>query len=102
MNAEARNRPASCFQSFRTSLGAVGTHSVEHSLALNPGNVSAAFPWILLHRTPSNAGKAKKVIDFLCWGLSDGQGVEPALGYAGSESGGHFLIEWTPRMDTRA
>ena len=55
------------------------------SIANAPG--ANAYPistmtWILLYRTQPDAVKGKRVVDFVRWGLTDGQRVESALDYA--------------------
>ena len=42
----------------------------------------SSFTWILLYRNQPDAVKGKKLVDFLRWGLSDGQQLEPSLDYA--------------------
>jgi phosphate transport system substrate-binding protein len=42
----------------------------------------ASFTWAIIYRNPSNPEKAKKVVDFLRWGLTRGQQYEAALNYA--------------------
>jgi phosphate transport system substrate-binding protein len=42
----------------------------------------SSFTWILLYRNQTDAAKGKKLVDFIRWGLSDGQQVEPELDYA--------------------
>jgi phosphate transport system substrate-binding protein len=42
----------------------------------------SSFTWILLYKTQSDATKGKKLVDFVRWGLSDGQALEAALDYA--------------------
>ena len=42
----------------------------------------SSFTWILVYKNQRNATKGKELVDFLRWGLSDGQAVEPSLDYA--------------------
>jgi len=42
----------------------------------------SSMTWIILYRKQTDAVKGKKLVDFLRWGLSDGQKLEPALDYA--------------------
>ena len=42
----------------------------------------ASFTWILVYQNQRNAAKAKQLVDFLTWALSDGQSVAPTLDYA--------------------
>ena len=42
----------------------------------------SSFTWILLYRTQSNAEKGHRLVDFVRWGLTDGQQVETGLDYA--------------------
>ena len=42
----------------------------------------SSFTWILVYQNQLDATKGKKLVDFLRWGLSDGQGLEPPLDYA--------------------
>ena len=42
----------------------------------------SSFTWILLYRTQSNAQKGHRLVDFVRWGLTDGQQVETGLDYA--------------------
>ena len=41
-----------------------------------------SFTWLLLYRHPTDAAKAKKLVDFVHWALTDGQRDAPALDYA--------------------
>ncbi len=55
------------------------------SIANAPG--ANAYPistmtWILVYRTQPDTAKGRKVVNFLRWGLTQGQAVEPALDYA--------------------
>jgi phosphate transport system substrate-binding protein len=55
------------------------------SIANAPG--AGAYPistmtWIIVYRTQKDAAKGKKLVDFLRYGLGDGQKVEPSLDYA--------------------
>jgi len=43
------------------------------------GQVKQLAGWIILYRKQTDAVKGKKLVDFLRWGLSDGQKLEPAL-----------------------
>jgi len=42
----------------------------------------SSFTWILVYQHQSDAVKAKKVVDFLHWALTDGESEAPALYYA--------------------
>ena len=42
----------------------------------------ASFTWMLIYKNQQNGGKGKKLVDFVRWGLSDGQALEAALDYA--------------------
>ena len=42
----------------------------------------SSMTWIILYRKQTDAVKGKKLVDFLRWGLSAGQKLEPALDYA--------------------
>jgi phosphate transport system substrate-binding protein len=42
----------------------------------------SSFTWIIAYQKQADAAKGKKLIDFLRWALSDGQGMEAALDYA--------------------
>ena len=42
----------------------------------------SSFTWILLDENPKDKTKAKALVDFMKWALSDGQKFAPALGYA--------------------
>jgi phosphate transport system substrate-binding protein len=42
----------------------------------------SSFTWILMYRNQSNADKGHRLVDFVRWGLTDGQQVETALDYA--------------------
>ncbi|GJG89061.1 phosphate-binding protein PstS [Gemmatimonadetes bacterium T265] len=55
------------------------------SIANAPG--ANAYPistmtWMLVYRTPRDSAKGRKLVEFLRWGLADGQRVESALDYA--------------------
>ena len=55
------------------------------SIANAPG--ANAYPistmtWVLVYRTPRDSAKGRKLVEFLRWGLTDGQRVETALDYA--------------------
>lgn len=42
----------------------------------------ASFTWILLYQNPRDKVRAKTMVDFMKWALSDGQKAASALGYA--------------------
>jgi phosphate transport system substrate-binding protein len=42
----------------------------------------SSFTWILLYAQQTDAAKGKKLVDFLRWALSDGQGMASSLDYA--------------------
>lgn len=42
----------------------------------------SSFTWILLYQNQRDATKGKSLVDFLRWGLTDGQELEAALDYA--------------------
>jgi len=42
----------------------------------------SSFTWMLLYENPKDKGRAKVMIDFMKWALSDGQKFTGALGYA--------------------
>jgi phosphate transport system substrate-binding protein len=42
----------------------------------------SSFTWILVYQRQTDAVKGKKLVDFLNWGLSDGQALAPPLDYA--------------------
>jgi phosphate transport system substrate-binding protein len=42
----------------------------------------SSFTWILLYQNPTDKVRAKIVVDFMKWALTDGQKDAPALGYA--------------------
>ena len=42
----------------------------------------ASFTWLLVYRNPADAGKAKKLNDFLKWALTEGEASAGALDYA--------------------
>jgi phosphate transport system substrate-binding protein len=42
----------------------------------------SSMTWVILYRNQSDPAKGKKLVDFLRWGLSDGQKLESALNYA--------------------
>ena len=55
------------------------------SIANAPG--ANAYPistmtWMLLYRTPRDTAKSRKLVQFIRWGLTDGQAMEPSLDYA--------------------
>ncbi len=41
-----------------------------------------SFTWILLNQSPSDKQRAKAMVDFMKWALTDGQKDCPALSYA--------------------
>ena len=42
----------------------------------------SSFTWILIYRNQPDSVKGRKLVDFLRWGVSEGQQVEPSLEYA--------------------
>ncbi|HEY0779475.1 MAG TPA: phosphate ABC transporter substrate-binding protein PstS [Gemmatirosa sp.] len=55
------------------------------SIANAPG--ANAYPistmtWMLIYRTPRDTAKSRKLVQFIRWGLTDGQSIEPSLDYA--------------------
>src|SRR5262249_5752849 len=42
----------------------------------------SSYTWILLYQTPSDKDKAKKMVGFMRWALTDGQGFAKELNYA--------------------
>lgn len=42
----------------------------------------SSFTWVLVYQHQTDAVKGKKLVDFLNWGLSDGQTLAPSLDYA--------------------
>ena len=55
------------------------------SIANAPG--ANAYPistmtWMLVYRTPRDTAKARKLVAFIRWGLTEGQRIEPTLDYA--------------------
>ena len=55
------------------------------SIANAPG--ANAYPistmtWMLVYRTPRDTAKARKLVAFIRWGLTEGQRIEPSLDYA--------------------
>lgn len=67
-------------------LGALPANT-DYRVSITNAPGANAYPistmtWILLYRTPRDAAKGKKLVDFVRWGLTDGQRVEPALDYA--------------------
>jgi len=42
----------------------------------------ASFTWLLFYESPKDRAKAKAMVDFMRWALSDGQKYAPELGYA--------------------
>ena len=42
----------------------------------------ASFTWIMLYRNPADAGKARKLNDFLKWALTEGEAAAGALDFA--------------------
>jgi phosphate transport system substrate-binding protein len=71
-----------------TSLAASGVAIPEDyrvSIVNSPSKGAypiAGFTWIVLYKEQTDAAKAKALVDFLWWGIHDGQRVEPSLGYA--------------------
>ena len=55
------------------------------SIANAPGAKAypiSSFTWIIVYKNQQHADKGKTLVDFLRWGLSDGQAVEASLYYA--------------------
>ena len=52
----------------------------------NPSGTGAypisSFTWILMYENPKDKNLAKVMVDFMNWGLSEGQKMAPDLGYA--------------------
>ncbi len=42
----------------------------------------ASFTWLLFYESPSDKPKAKAMVDFMKWALTDGQKFTGDLGYA--------------------
>jgi phosphate transport system substrate-binding protein len=42
----------------------------------------SSFTWLLFYENPSDKAKAKAMVDFMKWALTDGQKYAPDLGYA--------------------
>ncbi len=42
----------------------------------------SSFTWLLVYQRQTDAVKGRKLVDFLKWSLSDGQGVAGSLDYA--------------------
>jgi phosphate transport system substrate-binding protein len=42
----------------------------------------ASFTWLVFYESPKDKAKAKAMVDFMRWALSDGQKYAPELGYA--------------------
>ena len=42
----------------------------------------SSFTWLLVYQNMADAGKAKKLNDFIRWAIHDGQAMAPALDYA--------------------
>jgi phosphate transport system substrate-binding protein len=42
----------------------------------------SSFTWIIAYQKQADPAKGKKLVDFLRWALTDGQGMEAALDYA--------------------
>lgn len=42
----------------------------------------SSFTWVLAYRNSADTAKARKLVDFLHWGLTEGQKSEAQLGYA--------------------
>jgi phosphate transport system substrate-binding protein len=61
------------------------TSDYRISIANSPGQNAypiASFTWILIYQNPPDAQKAKSLVDFLEWGVTDGQQYAAALHYA--------------------
>ena len=42
----------------------------------------ASFTWLLLYQNPTDKERARVMVDFLKWAITDGQKFAPDLGYA--------------------
>ncbi len=67
-------------------LGALPANT-DYRVSITNAPGANAYPistmtWILLYRAPRDTARARKVVDFVRWGLTDGQRAEPALDYA--------------------
>ena len=55
------------------------------SIVNAPGKTAypiSSFTWILIYKNPSNPAKAKALVDFIRWGLHDGEQFASSLDYA--------------------
>lgn len=71
-----------------TSLAASGvTIPADYRVSIVDSPTRGAFPiagftWVMLYKDQPDANKGKALVDFLWWGIHDGQAVEASLGYA--------------------
>ena len=42
----------------------------------------SSFTWLLFYENPKDKARARVMVDFMKWALTDGQKEAPALGYA--------------------
>ena len=61
--------------------------STDFRVSLTNPDGAAAYPiatmtWLLVHKTYTNAAKAKALIQFIWWAETEGQAAAPSLGYA--------------------
>ncbi len=42
----------------------------------------SSFTWLLFYESPKDKGRARAMVDFMKWALTDGQKFAPELGYA--------------------
>jgi phosphate transport system substrate-binding protein len=60
-------------------------HDFRISITNAPGKGAypiASFTWLLLPRRPNDTRRARVMVDFVRWALTDGQKLAPELGYA--------------------
>lgn len=71
-----------------TSLAASGvTIPADYRVSIVDSPTRGAYPiagftWVMLYKDQPDANKGKALVDFLWWGIHDGQAVEASLGYA--------------------
>jgi phosphate transport system substrate-binding protein len=61
--------------------------NTDFRVSLTNPDGAAAYPiatmtWLLVHKTYTNAAKAKALIQFIWWAETEGQAAAPSLGYA--------------------
>jgi len=61
--------------------------NTDFRVSLTNPDGAAAYPistmtWLLVHKTYTDAAKAKALVQFIWWAETDGQAAAPALGYA--------------------